>query len=63
MPTLTGKTLDDAKAMLDSYGLTLADTQEEESEEYPVGQVLPAVGFQRHADQEGGVGRPVYLDR
>ncbi|MBS5703192.1 MAG: Stk1 family PASTA domain-containing Ser/Thr kinase [Butyricicoccus pullicaecorum] len=39
MPTLTGKTLDDAKAMLDSYGLTLADTQEEESEEYPVGQV------------------------
>lgn len=39
MPTLTGKTLDDAKAMLDSYGLTLADTQEEESDEYGVGKV------------------------
>lgn len=39
MPTLTGKTLADAKALLDSYGLTLADTQEEESEEYEVGKV------------------------
>lgn len=39
MPKLTGKTLSDAKAMLEFYGLVLADTQEEESEEYAVGEI------------------------